>query len=390
MVADLVGRPLVDVTSFPTPRDPGAFVAAGAADPACLAEHPVLGKCHGVGVVVPGWSIAARERVLHAPNLGWRDVDLREPLAAAPGLPVQSRTRARPARSRRCGPARDGERGEDIVFVSVSDGVGVGIIVNGELMRGRHNVAGEFGHVPLNIDGPRCACGARGCWEAYVSNLATLSRYFGWPGQRSTRPAPSPLTVDDLIARARGGRCQGARGAAGHRALPGPGLASIVNALDPAHLHRRRDHGGLGSDRARPRGPRGARAQARARATEIVVVPAEHIRACAARRPSWSSRRSRLRQWLSRRRAPRAGAPALGLSQLAHDADQVVRESRCISGTSYFGMWQVTQLPAARARARGAPGLAAGGAARGSSGSARRRPVNREPAADADRGTPRR
>ena len=59
-------------------------------------------------------------------------------------------------------------------FVSVSDGVGVGVVVNGEVLRGRHNTAGEFGHVPLSIDGPKCSCGATGCWEAYVSNLATF------------------------------------------------------------------------------------------------------------------------------------------------------------------------------------------------------------------------
>ena len=61
----------------------------------------------------------------------------------------------------------------------MSDGLGVGVVLGGELVRGQHNIAGEFGHVPLNVDGPRCGCGATGCWEAYVSNLATLSRYFG-------------------------------------------------------------------------------------------------------------------------------------------------------------------------------------------------------------------
>ena len=67
----------------------------------------------------------------------------------------------------------------DIVFVSVSDGVGVGVMIHGEVLRGRHNIAGEFAHLPLSLDGPRCSCGSNGCWEAYVSNLATLARYFG-------------------------------------------------------------------------------------------------------------------------------------------------------------------------------------------------------------------
>ena len=75
----------------------------------------------------------------------------------------------------------------DLVFVSVSDGVGVGVMIHGEVLRGRHNIAGEFGHVPLSLDGPRCSCGSNGCWEAYVSNRATLARYFG-RAVRSRRP----------------------------------------------------------------------------------------------------------------------------------------------------------------------------------------------------------
>jgi len=94
-----------------------------------------------------------------------------------------------------------------LVFVSVSDGVGVGIVVRGELVRGQHNIAGEFAHMPISLDGPRCGCGRSGCWQAYVSNLATLSRYFG-RDLRLLAPDPRealPLTIEDLMARANGG-----------------------------------------------------------------------------------------------------------------------------------------------------------------------------------------
>jgi len=47
--------------------------------------------------------------------------------------------------------------------VSVSDGLGVGVVVGGELLRGQHNIAGEFEHIPISIDGPRCPCRATGC-----------------------------------------------------------------------------------------------------------------------------------------------------------------------------------------------------------------------------------
>ena len=123
---------------------------------------------------------SATGRVLLAPNLGWRDLSLRDPLAAASrACRSRSRTPARRARSRSSGPRAATAAPSNFVYVTVSDGLGVGVVLGGELVRGQHNIAGEFGHVPLNVDGPRCGCGATGCLEAYVSNLATLSRYFG-------------------------------------------------------------------------------------------------------------------------------------------------------------------------------------------------------------------
>jgi predicted NBD/HSP70 family sugar kinase len=120
----------------------------------------------------------------------------------------------------------------------VSDGLGVGLVVNGEVLRGRHNVAGEFGHTPLDIDGPPCACGANGCWEAYASNLATLSRYFG--REISPRqPVPAEIasfTVEDLVARARGGDARATAALQATARYLGLGLASVVNVIDPARI----------------------------------------------------------------------------------------------------------------------------------------------------------
>ncbi|HEX6732809.1 MAG TPA: ROK family protein, partial [Pyrinomonadaceae bacterium] len=125
------------------------------------------------------------------------------------------------------------------VFVSVSDGVGVGIVVNGELLRGRHNTAGEFGHVPLSIDGPRCSCGATGCWESYVSNIATLSRYYGRDlNDAKPRSAEtSTFSIEDLIARARAGDAKALAAINSTARYLGLGLASIINAVDPARIY---------------------------------------------------------------------------------------------------------------------------------------------------------
>ena len=207
MVTDLVGRQLASVTSFPTERDPKRFVADLVKRiKAILVDHKDLGRCQGVGVVVPGMVESGAGRVLLAPNLGWKDVSLRDPIASALGLPVQIENSGKACALAQLWASRDAKAPTNFVYITVSDGLGVGIVMDNELVRGQHNIAGEFGHVPLNIDGPRCGCGATGCWEAYVSNLATLSRYFG----RDLRERPmsadaAALTVDDLIARARGG-----------------------------------------------------------------------------------------------------------------------------------------------------------------------------------------
>jgi predicted NBD/HSP70 family sugar kinase len=127
----------------------------------------------------------------------------------------------------------------DMAFVSVSDGVGVGLVVAGEVLRGRHNIAGEYGHVPLSIEGPRCACGATGCWEAYVSNLATLSRYVDRPlePRQPFSPDLTRTTVGDVIARARYGDVKALTALLATGRYLGLGLASIVNSLDPARIH---------------------------------------------------------------------------------------------------------------------------------------------------------
>jgi N-acetylglucosamine repressor len=239
MVTDLVGRQLASVTSFPTQREPKKFVADLAKRvKAILLEHKDLGRCEGVGVVVPGMVESGAGRVLLAPNLGWRDVELRDPIAAALGLKVQIENSGKACALAQLWATRDASAPSNFVYVNVSDGLGVGIVLGGELVRGQHNIAGEFGHVPLNVDGPRCGCGATGCWEAYVSNLATLSRYFG--RDLRERPVPSDvaaLTVDDLIARARGGDGKALAALLSTGRYLGLGLGSVVNAIDPSLVY---------------------------------------------------------------------------------------------------------------------------------------------------------
>jgi predicted NBD/HSP70 family sugar kinase len=204
-----------------------------------LKTHGVKATCEGIGLVIPGMVDQRTGLILNAPALGWRGVDIRDKLAAATGLPVQIENSGRACALAQLWLVRgDATRPNSFVFISVSDGVGVGMVVNGELVRGQDHIAGEFGHVPLNLDGPRCMCGSSGCWEAYISNLATLSRYFGWNlsklNPNSLRDAEhTSFTVLDLIARARGGDAKAIAAIHATARFLGLGLGTIVNVLNP-------------------------------------------------------------------------------------------------------------------------------------------------------------
>jgi N-acetylglucosamine repressor len=239
-LADLSGHPISGVTSFPTPREPKEFVDALAERVKSLrAEDREITAIQGIGVVVPGMVERSTMQVLHAPTLGWRNVNIREPLAAATGLTVQVENSGRACVLAQAWAIRDASAPGDLVFVSVSDGLGVGVMIHGEILRGTHNIAGEFGHLPLSLDGPPCSCGSTGCWEAYVSNRATLTRYFGRDVETAgpTSVEPRAFSIEDLIARARAGDAKAVTAIQSTARYLGLGLASVVNATDPARIY---------------------------------------------------------------------------------------------------------------------------------------------------------
>lgn len=242
MVTDSIGKQIGDIVSFPTEINPQNFVKAlSRRVREYLSDKLEMAACEGIGIVIPGMLDRESGFVLNAPTLGWRDVKLRAALKAEfEGTEVHLENSGKACALSQIWTTRgDGAGLNDIVFVSVSDGVGVGIIINGELLRGKHNTAGEFGHVPLSIDGPPCSCGANGCWEAYISNLATLSRYFG---KNLTQRQPQSLetadfTIEDLIARARVGDGKALAALGSTARYLGLGLASIINAVDPSRIY---------------------------------------------------------------------------------------------------------------------------------------------------------
>ena len=242
MITDSIGKQIGEIVSFPTKFDPEEFVASlGWQARKALREGAGLSSCDGIGIVVPGMVDRRSGMVINAPTLGWKYVNLIDMLQKEfEGTEIHLENSGKACALSQIWSMRGDLHGQnDIVFVSVSDGLGVGVVINGELVRGKHNTAGEFGHVPLSIDGPQCSCGSNGCWEAYISNPATLSRYFG-RNVASRQPQSidvADFTIEDLIARARNNDSKALTTLNSTARYLGMGLASIVNAIDPATIY---------------------------------------------------------------------------------------------------------------------------------------------------------
>ncbi|RBY79560.1 ROK family protein [Geodermatophilus sp. TF02-6] len=136
-------------------------------------ELRAVHQVEAVGIGAAGFVDAARSTVVFAPNLAWRDEPLRAEIEARCGLPVVVENDANAAA---WAEARFGAgRGQDfLVILTLGTGLGGGVVVDGELYRGRLGIAAEFGHLTVEPGGRRCGCGGRGCWERYASGTALV------------------------------------------------------------------------------------------------------------------------------------------------------------------------------------------------------------------------
>jgi predicted NBD/HSP70 family sugar kinase len=240
MLCDFSGRAIAQ-EGFRTPRSPGALVEELSARIREMLEANLAGgTCQGIGLAVPGMVEHGTGRLLNAPSLGWKDVELRGALEQATGIPVHiERDAVACAYAQMWLGQSSGEQLDSFAYVTISDGVGAGLVVNGRVVLGHRDAAGEFGHVPLSLEGPACMCGSRGCWEAYTCNPAVVARYLG--RELVTREsyaeiAATGVTVGDVIARARAGDAAAREALQASGRLIGLGLAAIVNAINPGRI----------------------------------------------------------------------------------------------------------------------------------------------------------
>ena len=190
-------------------------------------------KVEGIGISVPGRYDHTVDRLVFAPNLKWRDVDLRNPIAKATGLDVEVENAANA-----CVLAAvwfDHMEESNLIAVTVSEGIGTGVWVNRQLVRGQNGMAGEFGHVSLDPNGPPCGCGGRGCWEVYASNRAAVRHYLESDGNGAA-PGSANLSFNGLLSRAAQGDLRAVRALETQAQYLGRGMRMLAAGLAPAAI----------------------------------------------------------------------------------------------------------------------------------------------------------
>jgi len=135
-----------------------------------------LKQVAGVGVGAPGAVNFAEGRVIFAPNMeGWKDVPLKKRLEKQLGLPVFIENDCNIA-ALGVHVAELKAKPRSLIGIFVGTGIGGGLIINGNLYAGFNHTAGEIGHMVLDVNGPKCGCGNKGCFEALASRTAIFQQ----------------------------------------------------------------------------------------------------------------------------------------------------------------------------------------------------------------------
>ncbi|WP_433963865.1 ROK family transcriptional regulator [Tunturiibacter gelidiferens] len=183
----------------------------------------------GIGISLPGRADPLRDEPIFVPNLKWPISSIKSRIQKATGLRVEMDNVANA-----CALSEvwfgDSDGLHDLVVVNVSEGIGTGIFANGQLLRGANGMAGEFGHVQMEMNGPRCGCGGRGCWETVSSNRAGLRYYEEMSG------ASAPPTFAALVKMAQSHDVHAVKALEKMSSFLGRGLRMVANALAPSEI----------------------------------------------------------------------------------------------------------------------------------------------------------
>lgn len=231
---------IVEMVKRATP----AANAAGTIDVISEAVNELLGsyEVDAIGIGAAGFVEETRSAVLFAPNLAWRNEPVARKVTERTGRPVVVENDANAAAWAEA--TLGAGRGYDhVILIALGTGIGAGIVINGELYRGRWGMAGEPGHYRVVPDGRLCGCGNRGCWEQYTSGSALVAEARDF-ARRSPGAAvrllqlaggtPEGITGPEVTTAAREGDAGALRCFEIIGRWLGEGLADLAAILDPA------------------------------------------------------------------------------------------------------------------------------------------------------------
>ncbi|HZE71737.1 MAG TPA: ROK family transcriptional regulator [Pyrinomonadaceae bacterium] len=198
--SDLAGR-LVDQKEFPTDPDPAVTLNNVIATVRDFTRRN-KGSIEGIGVSLPGLVDPSTGTAIYIPYFKWRDLPVAQLISSGVNLPVVMDNDANGVALAELWFGRpEVTDARDFIMVLVAEGVGTGIIFDGQVYRGQRGAAGEFGHMVIGTNAPvPCSCGNRDCWEAFASERAAIARYMNLQGEQNTAQLDFRSLVDRAIA----------------------------------------------------------------------------------------------------------------------------------------------------------------------------------------------
>jgi predicted NBD/HSP70 family sugar kinase len=155
----------------------------------------------GIGVSIPGLVDPSSGTAMFVPYFKWRDLRVEHVISGATGLPVTVDNDANSLGLAELWFGRpEINDSRDFIMILVAEGVGSGIIIDGQVYRGERGAAGEFGHMIVGAAAPvACSCGNYDCWEAFSSERAAMNRY------ERLSPGTGPISFPEIVERALAG-----------------------------------------------------------------------------------------------------------------------------------------------------------------------------------------
>jgi len=186
----------------------------------------------GIGISLPGIVDTETGNVLFVPRFKWRDWAVAEEVAVATGLPVRVDNDANAMALAELWFGRPEIREvRDFIMILVEEGLGTGIVFDGQVYHGVVGAAGEFGHMIIGTNAPvACASGSRECWEAFASERATLARYANLCGKAQGDDEPTFAQIMDC---ALSGETMAKRALLETAHFLGIGISNLIKGLSP-------------------------------------------------------------------------------------------------------------------------------------------------------------